>query len=289
MLQRITFLLISLCLVDTAWANDAACTIQDFLKLELPSGSDMPTGSEDMTPLNIGLNSVLLAYPDLELDRENNQLISTSGKTFSAQKATGQPPKALLEQPSFADQFQYVYPLAFDLSAREDAWQDPGRIRNDDFMALVYFESEAAARATLTSLKSGSGTATFNVTVKNGVNCQLQAVLDEIGTRHKTFFSNVGGSFNWRKISGTNRLSVHSYGAAIDLNADLGDYWKWRGYKPGKVGKFNNKVPEELVRSFERYGFIWGGKWHHFDGMHFEYRPELILYARILEKAEITE
>ena len=26
---------------------------------------------------------------------------------------------------------------------------------------------------------------------------------------------------------------------------------------------------------FEKHGFIWGGKWDHFDTMHFEYRPEL--------------
>jgi hypothetical protein len=28
------------------------------------------------------------------------------------------------------------------------------------------------------------------------------------------------------------------------------------------------------VEIFERHGFIWGGKWGHFDTMHFEYRPE---------------
>jgi hypothetical protein len=30
------------------------------------------------------------------------------------------------------------------------------------------------------------------------------------------------------------------------------------------------------VDIFERHGFIWGGKWGHFDTMHFEYRPELL-------------
>ncbi|MEJ2663631.1 MAG: M15 family metallopeptidase, partial [Spirochaetia bacterium] len=28
---------------------------------------------------------------------------------------------------------------------------------------------------------------------------------------------------------------------------------------------------------FEKYGFIWGGKWYHYDTMHFEYRPELLV------------
>src|SRR5262245_1812136 len=28
--------------------------------------------------------------------------------------------------------------------------------------------------------------------------------------------------------------------------------------------------------NFEKYGFIWGGHWYHYDTMHFEYRPELL-------------
>ena len=38
--------------------------------------------------------------------------------------------------------------------------------------------------------------------------------------------------------------------------------------------------PKELVRVMEDRGFIWGGKWAHFDYLHFEYRPELIVKAR---------
>jgi hypothetical protein len=34
---------------------------------------------------------------------------------------------------------------------------------------------------------------------------------------------------------------------------------------------------QEIVDIFERHGFIWGGKWYHFDTMHFEYRPELLV------------
>lgn len=286
MLKKMSLLLISLFLVGAAQAEDQICEKRDFLELELPTGSDMPIGREGKTQLHWGLNSVLLAYPDLAFDENSNELIATSGKRFTVRKSSGLAAQALLEQPGFADQFQYIYPLEFDLTPREQPWEDPGRIRNSDFMKLLYFNNEGSARSTLTTIKSHSGIAAFHVTKKNGVSCQLQAVLDEIGAGHKKFFSNIGGSFIWRKISGTERLSVHSYGAAIDLNADLGDYWKWRGYKAGKVGKYNNKIPEDIVKSFERYGFIWGGKWHHFDGMHFEYRPELILYARILEKAK---
>ena len=31
---------------------------------------------------------------------------------------------------------------------------------------------------------------------------------------------------------------------------------------------------------FETHGFIWGGKWYHYDTMHFEYRPELLMTAK---------
>ena len=64
---------------------------------------------------------------------------------------------------------------------------------------------------------------------------------------------------------------MHAYGVAIDLNTAFGDYWRW-----SESGTYQNQVPWEIVEVFERHGFIWGGKWKHFDTMHFEYRPELL-------------
>ena len=34
-------------------------------------------------------------------------------------------------------------------------------------------------------------------------------------------------------------------------------------------------IPVEIVEPVEAEGFSWGGKWYHYDTMHFEYRPEL--------------
>ena len=66
--------------------------------------------------------------------------------------------------------------------------------------------------------------------------------------------------------------------ALVFKAASLGpaDYWRWS--KPDASGAYSwrNRVPEEIVRVFEKHGFIWGGRWHHFDTMHFEYRPELL-------------
>jgi D-alanyl-D-alanine carboxypeptidase len=84
------------------------------------------------------------------------------------------------------------------------------------------------------------------------------------------------GTYNCRPIAGTDRMSMHAYGASIDLNTKFANYWRWS--KPGKDGKYawTNQLPQEIVEVFERHGFIWGGRWYHYDTMHFEYRPELL-------------
>ncbi|TMJ49392.1 MAG: M15 family metallopeptidase, partial [Alphaproteobacteria bacterium] len=53
------------------------------------------------------------------------------------------------------------------------------------------------------------------------------------------------------------------------------DYWL--GHRSGTSDTgYVSRIPIELVEIFERHGFIWGGKWSHYDTMHFEYRPELV-------------
>ena len=63
-------------------------------------------------------------------------------------------------------------------------------------------------------------------------------------------------------------------GAAIDINVAYADYWRWS--KDANAPVWKNRIPIEIVRTFEQYGLIWGGYWYHFDTMHFEYRPELL-------------
>jgi hypothetical protein len=86
----------------------------------------------------------------------------------------------------------------------------------------------------------------------------------------RPFVAKLGGTFNARNIAGTDRPSAHSYGIAIDLNDSLSDYWRW-----SKSG-WRNRIPQAIVDAFEAEGFIWGGRWFHFDTMHFEWRPELL-------------
>jgi len=82
-------------------------------------------------------------------------------------------------------------------------------------------------------------------------------------------------------IAGTGRLSSHAFGAALNLNTERGGYWRWSGARDGAAGDCPDQTPPELVAMLESFGLIWDGKWHHPDGMHFEYRPGLIRFARL--------
>ena len=91
-------------------------------------------------------------------------------------------------------------------------------------------------------------------------------------------------SMKRRKIAGSNRLSYHAYGLALDIipksykRKDV--YWRWSALLESDWGSipFSERwhPPAEVIKAFEDNGFIWGGKWYHFDTVHFEYRPEII-------------
>lgn len=80
--------------------------------------------------------------------------------------------------------------------------------------------------------------------------------------------------WNWRYIKNTNRLSAHSFGVAIDVAASLVEYWEWDNDANGSYA-WHNSMPQAIVDAFEAEWFIWGGRWNHYDTMHFEFRPEL--------------
>lgn len=74
---------------------------------------------------------------------------------------------------------------------------------------------------------------------------------------------------------GAKPICTTNFSKIIDLNKEYSNYWLWD--KKGKNIEYKNKIPLEIVKIFEKHGFIWGGRWYHYDTMHFEYRPELLL------------
>ena len=97
-------------------------------------------------------------------------------------------------------------------------------------------------------------------------------------------------AYSWREITGTTRKSFHGLGIAIDaLPRDMGKkqiFWSWTkrwNPKTWPVTPLSQRwmPPESVIKIFESEGFAWGGKWVLFDNMHFEYRPELLIYNKI--------
>lgn len=94
-----------------------------------------------------------------------------------------------------------------------------------------------------------------------------------------------------RGIAGTPRRSQHAWGLAVDLVPRSYDgqqvYWRWtrawngRGWHQIPMEQ-RWSPPASVVRAFESHGFLWGGKWAHFDNIHFEYRPELLEYNKLI-------
>ncbi len=119
-----------------------------------------------------------------------------------------------------------------------------------------------------------------------GENSAVAAWIDETETAY---------SFVDRGIAGTATRSQHAWGLAVDFVPGSYDgrqvYWRWtRAWNPRGWDRTPLEErwtpPAAVVEAFERHGFLWGGKWAHFDNIHFEYRPEILEYNRLLAAAQ---
>lgn len=184
-----------------------------------------------------------------------------------------------LRHASIADQLRVPYPRGPLLkSPAIDA--DAGRFRNRAFFAKMYGDCAKGEVAphlvTITWLPKTWGRP-IRITSVNQVDQRLRLVsaeIDALPAKIKHAAYPISGTYNCRAIADTGQPSPHGYGIAIDLNTAYSDYWYWRPH--GGTLRYRNHMPAEIVAIFEKHGFIWGGKWYHFDTMHFEYRPELL-------------
>ncbi len=94
-------------------------------------------------------------------------------------------------------------------------------------------------------------------------------------------------TYNPRNIAEAEVKSMHSYGIALDFRfyREKGYvYWLWSSiFDPEWWDipmKKRYQMPDKVISIFESNGFVWGGKWRKFDTMHFEYRPEIILWNK---------
>ena len=227
------------------------------------------------------LDALVRAYPDYLAGYDSVDLIWRDGTRMPL--SDGQPAKTfaeMLRHGSLLDQMRLSYPDGATRTALGPD-DDPGRIRNRAFFDKMYgdcWKGEVAQRLVSVVWLPRSWGRAIRITSVNGVGDRIAAVseeLDALPDAVKRYAYPPAGTYNCRTVADTGGPSMHSWGAAIDINAARADYWLWHRSGVIEAGLVN-RIPPEIVAIFERHGFIWGGKWSHYDTMHFEYRPELV-------------
>jgi hypothetical protein len=256
-----------------------------LLVVLLCAGPDRaPAGADSAHPASAASSAdrLVTAYPQFIARLEGNDLVWRDGTRMPLDDGKGiKAFSAWLDEPDIEDMLRIPYPAGAG-PAEPAPEHDPGRARNAAFFDKMYGncrKGEVKGRLTTIVWLPGKAGQRLEVTTVNGVAQRLEAVsreLDRLPASFDRFLAPAGGTYNCRTIAGTDRVSAHGYGIAIDIAVGSSDYWRWTpGAASGRV-TYRNRIPLEIVHIFERHGFIWGGRWHHFDTMHFEYRPELL-------------
>jgi hypothetical protein len=227
--------------------------------------------------LAAALARLAAAYPDVIASADMSAVVLRDGTRLPVSDGrTDKSFEEMLDHPDIDDMFAFAYPAGAEAAAPPLNF-DPGRIRVEALFGKIYGDCKAGTaqkkfRKVQWLPKLGGGSLMF--TTAEGADKALEQVsaeLEQLPAKFRTYLMPLGGSFACRTIAGTERRSMHASGAAIDINVKHSAYWQW----DGKKLRWRNEIPPEIVGVFERHGFIWGGRWYHYDTMHFEYRPEM--------------
>ena len=250
-----------------------------------------------------------MAYPDHIKAYDNDCLIWHDGTrmpihrpgSLSRVDAIQQDFQKALDHPDLYGQIALPYRCGRSFSTQTKT--DPGRIRDDAFFKKMYGSCEQDVHSHLTPVLwmpnvYKNPPYTLLVSRINGVDKKIQRIskkLEQLVQKkpeYIDFLDQPGGTFMWRPIAGTQRMSAHCYGITIDINVAHSHYWLWdykkqhhlpeskvileKDIPDDQLPQYRNTIPLDIIEIFEAEGFIWGGKWtQHYDTMHFEYRPEL--------------
>ena len=233
-----------------------------------------------------GPAALLETYPDFLERIDGNELVWKDGTRMRIDDGKGEKTlDAMLNNPDIKDMFAMAYPVG-NLGFPPEKDFDPGRVRYMPLFVKMYGDCRTsnllADAADVVWLRSKYGK-TVKFSNINGAAAALQQVSDELDPlpdRFLQYLRPLQGTYNCRPIAKADRLSAHGYGIAIDIAEAHSNYWLWS--KPDASGRiiYKNEIPWDIVRAFEKHGFIWGGKWYHYDTMHFEYRPEMLVHAK---------
>jgi hypothetical protein len=261
-------------------AGTTAATTAGTTAATIPADS-----AEYVITMKRDLLVLMLAYPSevagIEVKAGETYLVMASGSRILYDDHRAKSLDEKYTDADIQDMLEVLYPLWTVDTLMPDNF-DPGRFRCYAFLNDIYGSTKTSVSKNLVSVDWGTQHLPFNK--QAGASAALQTVSGQAAALADgqpavaDCLYPSSGTFNYRVIAGTDRLSPHAYAVAIDINSTDGGYWRWM--KPDDGAKLLKVFPQDVVQVFERNNFIWGGKWNHFDLFHFEYRPEIILKAK---------
>ncbi len=226
------------------------------------------------------VRALIAAYPDKICGYESDSLVLLDGTKLLFDDREKKEYIVRLDNSDIEDMFIDMY----DTTIWHPMYlNDAGRSRCELMFRKIYGDNEKEVSKRLEIVDWFGQKIRF--TSECGAADSLRAVLENF-KRYPNLHKYLGNAstFYWRKVRGANRLSAHSYGIAIDIDTKYSDYWLWAYPHSTEIDRigYKNRIPKEIVRVFEQHGFIWGGRWYHFDTMHFEFRPEFQAYNKLM-------
>ncbi len=232
-----------------------------------------------------GIDCLLKAYPGFLIEKDGKNLVLADRHHLPYGSGSQGNFEYRLDHADLHDQMSQCYSPGFPVH-QPGFNEDPGRMRHEPFFRRLYGEDKLAVQRNVVQVTWAPTGKSLPFTKIASADQALLRIGNAIAARPELrhFVSRPLGTLHWRTIQGSKRTSSHSFGIAIDfkLPHGLGHYWRWAGCQPGKSCPYpervlQNRGLQNVVNIFEANGFIWGGKWFHFDTIHFEYRPELLV------------
>jgi len=168
--------------------------------------------------------------------------------------------------PSLADTVRELYPSFRSVTLAPKAGSNPGQLMDQALMQSVYGSNESQVKRALVRvrwmpLSTHAQPIYLSFNYQNNAARALTKVsreLDQLPQDLKKFIDKDITTYKWARDSRSNHLLSSAYGIAININPEFRDFW--RTAKKGKNGRpvFKNRIPQRIVKIFEKDGFIWG-------------------------------
>ena len=164
----------------------------------------------------------------------------------------------MLNRESLLAMMYQRYPTQHDLPRSIAKNFEPGRLRHEGFFKVVYGDSARRVSSQLRTMNWFEKEIRIHEKAYQSLE-RIRGEMESLPQRFHKFFRESSGTYYWRYIKGTERLSMHSFGVAIDIAVRHAHYWKWtlkvKRLKAKDGIPYQNHFPMEVVEIFEKNGW----------------------------------